>query len=456
MEQSDYLKSSEHYNNAHSKFYRWVIYPVCGLLIGSLIFIAFGTYESSITTTATVSSNRAVTLQTTLEEPITVNNLKEGRRVRKGAVLIRFDVSEVLNQQQQLQQTLSRDTKKLAAAKTCIQSVEDGHNEFRSEDKFGYYQQVNTYLTQQAATSRSTEQTQQTYASTDKAYQRTQKNLQSAIKKQTEQLAAWRAALASWNKGQRVKLTGGDFSSIEQQLVQWQQQFDQASTAQQATIKNSVATNIQSQIDQGQAELDQLNASDGTTAAPVSPTGDLATIQANLATQRSQVIQTCEEQITELDTELATIQPQLVTLKKQIKAATIRANCSGYIHLADTYQLQSEYPKGTQLAQIMPTPKTTQIEFTAAVASDQIHSIAIGQRVRCQIQDSDAKTRMVSGVVSNVATTSSQTEQGSYFKVTGLLNLKSLKLRYGQVGKMKIITKKTTYLKRILSLILDR
>lgn len=456
MNQTNYLRSSEHYNSSHSKFYRWVTYPVGLLLVGVLIFTVFGTYESSVSTTASITSDYASTIQTPLEASIVTNNLQEGKYVKKSTVLLKFDINDIAAQHQQLQETLKRDLKKLSAANLCSKSIKNNQDKFETDDEFGYHQQVIAFLAQKEASEQASSQSEQTYEAANDAFFKAKSNVQEAIKEQSEKLAEWESALTSWEKNNDFGTHEKDTSSINNQLNTLKRQFDETPTEQQESIRNTISANIQAQIDQSQSTLSQLKLSDGTTATPVAPNGDVATISANLASEQAQLIQSCEEQISSLDTEISTIRPQIITLNKQIEAATVRADQSGYIHLIDNYQKQGIYSKGTQLAQILPMQKTNQLGFTTVVTSNQISGIKKGQLVRFQIQSSDSRTKIITGKISRIATTSSQTKQGSFFKVTGKLKAGATKLHYGQVGKMQIITQRMSYLDKLLNLLLDK
>ena len=86
-----YLESAEFYNRRYSSFSVRVILPTFFLLIFVVLFSLFAKKEITITSGASIEPSKILAnIQSTSNNAIVTNNLKENKVVKKGDLLVQY------------------------------------------------------------------------------------------------------------------------------------------------------------------------------------------------------------------------------------------------------------------------------------------------------------------------------------------------------------------------------
>lgn len=142
-----YLESSEFYSARFKNFSTIIIVPIFTLFVGVILFSFIGKREISIDGIGTVEPAKSVAnVQASINGRIVYSDLKEGRKVKKGQVLLRYSSKEnknKLNLYQLKRQTLKEQILGLTLLRRGLSENKDV---FVYNDKFGYKNTLNDYL----------------------------------------------------------------------------------------------------------------------------------------------------------------------------------------------------------------------------------------------------------------------------------------------------------------------
>lgn len=144
-----YLESSEFYSQRFNNFSTMIIIPIFFLLIGIIIFSFFGKREIDINSSGIIEPSKIVAnVQTTVNGKITYSKFKEGEKVHKGQILLKYSNAENNNKED-----LYRNQKDLLEDQISdLYLVKDGINAnkdvFEVDDEFGYRDTLKEYLEQ--------------------------------------------------------------------------------------------------------------------------------------------------------------------------------------------------------------------------------------------------------------------------------------------------------------------
>lgn len=123
MQNNQWLDHSTVYAQHHSTFYRWVLYPVIGVLVLGSLFLFLGKTEVVIRTKARITSLETKKLQTPINAKIKENHLAENKEVKKGELLLSFDITGIEIEKQQLEQQNTSLQEQQQAIYTFIDSL---------------------------------------------------------------------------------------------------------------------------------------------------------------------------------------------------------------------------------------------------------------------------------------------------------------------------------------------
>ncbi|WP_231197040.1 hypothetical protein [Streptococcus equi] len=102
------LESAEFYNRRYHNFSSCIILPTLLLFLFGVFFLAFAKKEISIISTATVEPNIILSnIQSTSNNTILTNNLKDNKYVKFGDLLIKYDSRKEGIQQETYQTQLN-------------------------------------------------------------------------------------------------------------------------------------------------------------------------------------------------------------------------------------------------------------------------------------------------------------------------------------------------------------
>ncbi|MBM7618149.1 multidrug efflux pump subunit AcrA (membrane-fusion protein) [Weissella uvarum] len=145
------FESSEFYNRRYGTFTTKLIWPIVIGLILLILFMCFTKKEIVVKSVGSIEPEKTLAvIQSPSNNPVTKNNLKEGKHVQKGDTLVEFDKRDPKNAETVNNAKLNKTTAKLAALNTFKQSVQTNQNLFNGNDNYGYADQFDDYQAQLA------------------------------------------------------------------------------------------------------------------------------------------------------------------------------------------------------------------------------------------------------------------------------------------------------------------
>ena len=150
-----------------------------------------------------------------------------------------------------------------------------------------------------------------------------------------------------------------------------------------------------------------------------------------------------------LSQQIADLDSKLKTQENLLQKTRILAKDEGVIHLNDETKGASIVAEGTPLAQVYPLiQKEKEVKIVTYIPSKDIATIHVGDRIRFSTQGSKQKPITLEARISSIASSATRTEQGNYFKVESVTQLRdqdAQMIRYGLEGKCVMITGEKSY-----------
>lgn len=188
-----------------------------------------------------------------------------------------------------------------------------------------------------------------------------------------------------------------------------------------------------------------------TQAASNYSTGSYDTSATNqIESLRQQELTQAETQLTQITQEKENLQAQLDQTNLSKADTVLKASRSGILHVSDEFEGQTLLPQGSQIAEIYPDiAKTQQVAIRYYVDSTHVSQLKKGQTVRLTLEKISNHAIVITGKISKIASSATQTKEGNVFEVTALATVDkqdSSKLKYGLQGKtISTIGKKTFF-----------
>ena len=161
---------------------------------------------------------------------------------------------------------------------------------------------------------------------------------------------------------------------------------------------------------------------------------------------RQQELTQAETQLTQITQEKENLQAQLDQTNLSKADTVLKASQSGILHVSDEFEGQTLLPQGSQIADIA---KTQQVAIRYYVDSTHVSQLKKGQTVRLTLEKISNHAIVITGKISKIASSATQTKEGNIFEVTALATADkqdSSKLKYGLQGKtISTIGKKTFF-----------
>ena len=361
------------------------------LVLFIVLFSLFAHTEITVTSTGEITPTKVIeVIQSTSNNIISTNNLKDNKTVKKGDLLVKYSDKLEASQSNSIQQQIDRDDRQAAALETLINSLKQGTNLFGDNDEFGYSSTINAFLNQAITITSQVNQANVTVA------------------KQEE----------SVNKAN---------SSIPKQITELQTQVNQ--------------------YQEPQSDIDNLNlklSSNVTTG-----TYDNSA-SSQIETLRNQQVSQAQEQLNQVNKDKESLQAQLEQANIRKEATSLYANSNGVLHLNSQIKGESYIPQGTVIGQIYPNlSEAKNVAITYYVNSNYINQLKKQQTVRFTLNTVGKTPTVIKGEIVSLDKAATETKNGNFFKVTAKVNVTSQdreNLTYGMQGKVvSVIAKKTFF-----------
>lgn len=385
------FQSAEFYQRRYHNFATILVLPLTLLVLFIVLFSLFAHTEITVTSTGEITPTKVIeVIQSTSNNIISTNNLKDNKTVKKGDLLVKYSDKLEASQSNSIQQQIDRYDRQAAALETLINSLKQGTNLFGDNDEFGYSSTINAFLNQAITITSQVNQANVTVA------------------KQEE----------SVNKAN---------SSIPKQITELQTQVNQ--------------------YQEPQSDIDNLNlklSSNVTTG-----TYDNSA-SSQIETLRNQQVSQAQEQLNQVNKDKESLQAQLEQANIRKEATSLYANSNGVLHLNSQIKGESYIPQGTVIGQIYPNlSEAKNVAITYYVNSNYINQLKKQQTVRFTLNTVGKTPTVIKGEIVSLDKAATETKNGNFFKVTAKVNVTSQdreNLTYGMQGKVvSVIAKKTFF-----------
>lgn len=439
------LESSEFYQKRYHNFSSKIILPTFGLFLFLVMFLSFMQKEITLKASATVEPIRVLThIQSTSNNKIKTNNLKENHLVKAGDLLVEYEsISESVQQETVLAQLNQLKEQKMQL-ELLKASVESGISQFPEADNFGYLQRFEDYLNQQETISANINQQNSTIANQNTSSANAQGAIGELIDSISQKMVDYQNLRSAIEYGLAVDASNSGYAVYSLYASQFNVLTEET---ERTTLKLQTIAQIDSQIQQFNTELGNYRiqySGSGTQQAYNT------SLDSQLASMRSQKMMEVSQELTALEQKLVELEGNTKLQQASLHQTKITATEDGIVHLNKEVTDAQLIPSGTLIASLYPPLETERkIRIEAYIPSKDISSLAVGDKINFKTQDSSNKEIILQSHISHIDTTATKTEVGNFFKIVAELSLsekQSRALKYGMEGSLVIVTGEKTYL----------
>lgn len=446
------FQSAEFYHRRYHNFATVLVIPMTLLVFFLLAFSLIGKKEITVTTLGSIKPTKVIAVvQSSSNNTVLTNNLSENKAVKKGDLLIQYSDKLEDSQLNAIQTQIERYERQQEALNQLKESLKQGQNLFTGDDEFGYSATVERFLNQSQTITAQVSQSNQSVAKQEAGVNQANAAIANQIANlQTRQYQEVKDAIQT----DKTNVSGNNpyAATLNSYLSQIQTIDTQSSStdnnsASKESVKNQFLTDLQGQIDSINASISSLQ----TQAASNYSTGSYDTSATNqIESLRQQELTQAETQLAQITQEKENLQAQLDQTNLSKADTVLKASQSGILHVSDEFEGQMLLPQGSQIAEIYPDiAKTQQVAIRYYVDSTHVSQLKKGQTVRLTLEKISNHAIVITGKISKIASSATQTKEGNVFEVTALATVDkqdSSKLKYGLQGKtISTIGKKTFF-----------
>lgn len=454
MRNNDWLDQSSVYSKQQHTFYRWVMYPIIALFLFLGIFLAFAKKEVVIRTTAQLDASTTEKLQVPLDATIKENKLHENQSVKKGDLLVSFDIARFQAEKEQLDQENKRIEEQKKALQVLIDSLISEQNLFETDDTFGYSNQLKSLQAEKEAINYITKQSDVMRQKEQEVYIKEKEQIEKQLVIQQSEQQDWEQVRNSWNNQQNLK---GVSSEITSKYYSWQTQVREASEEQKNQLKETILATIDEQISELKTEGKQLQREHEKLVEPASSTNEASSQSEKIKQTKEQLMATTKQKMIELNELQYKNEVTLKNLNEQLEKGSLRAPQNGFIHLNEEVKGQIEVPKGTLLAEIYPPIQKNVLNFTTFIPSNEATRVKPKMAVHFKLDKKGVSAETLNGILTEISETSTKTKYGNFYTAKGTLEASNkLTSRYGLTGELSFIIGKKTYWQHIKDTLLNQ
>lgn len=439
------LESSEFYQKRYHNFSSKLIFPVFALMVFLVIFLAFFKKEITLKSTATVEPVKVLAqIQSTSNNKITLNSLKENLEVNVSDVLIKYDSTNETLQQDVSENQLSLLRKQKEQLELLKLSYETTTNQFPEIDTLGYYRKFEDYLNQRKTLESSVSQQNGTIASQNTASTNTQNTIGDFIKKLSDKISDYQVLKSAISTGSAIDSTNQGYSLYTSYISKSGMLM---SDVEKYNLKEQIITQIDSQIQQFQSELSGYQIQYSSAGVQQSYNSSL---DSQLSSLQSQKIAEVSQELTVLEQKINELENGLKTQNNTISDTKILSAVHGIVHMNNEVVNAEFIPKGTLIAQIYPIiTDEKEVLIETYIPSSNISNLKVGDKIKFKTQNSSNKELTLISKISSIDSKATKTERGSYFKVVSEVKLSDKEkqvLKYGTSGEIVVVIGEKTYL----------
>lgn len=438
------FQSAEFYQRRYHNFATILVLPLTLLVLFIVLFSLFAQTEVTVTSTGEITPTKVIeVIQSTSNNIISTNNLKDNKTVKKGDLLIKYSDKLESSQSNGIQQQIDRDDRQAAALETLINSLKQGTNLFGDDDEFGYSSTISTFLNQASTITSQVNQANATVAKQEESVNKANSGISKQITELQTQVSQYQELQSAINQGQTSLSKNNPLTS---KLNNYLSQLVQSDGAGEQ-VKTQYLSEIQSNINSLQSSIDDLNLK---LSSNVSTGTYDNSASSQIETLRNQQVSQAQEQLNQVNKDKESLQAQLEQANIGKEATSLHANSNGVLHLNNQIKGESYIPQGTVIGQIYPNlSKAKTVTITYYVNSNYINQLKKQQTVRFTLDTVGKTPTVIEGKIVSLDKVATETKNGNFFKVTAKVNVTSQDrehLTYGMQGKVvSVIAKKTFF-----------
>lgn len=407
------------------------------LVIIAFLLSSFGHIDVSIKATGEIQPAEPVAIiQSSSNEKVKTNQLKENKEVKKGELLLKYENSQDSLRLSSLNDNLNTATKRQTTLQSIIQGLHDDNTSIPNNDEFGYSSMLSDFRSQAKTIAIEGRQEKEKQQNQNSVINGSRHVIEDQIQQVQTRINEYSKLKVSIERGQRLDCNSPLFSLYESYTAQ----INSKATDSKPTAKNQVLLEIQSTLQGLEDTLSGL-------LIQKQGIGNISTVQETSTNKiealRSEFLLKAYTELASIKSKIAEIDSQIQLLQRNDNELTITAPSNGVIHVnADTNGLK-KIPLGTKIAEIYPTLTTkTKLSIITYIPAAKITDIRIGNYIQLESSQDTSSPLVLRGTVVSVDSSPTRTEQGNFFKVVGRLeNLSHIQLkliRYGLQGRVTV------------------
>lgn len=435
------FKSVEFYHRRYHNFATVLILPLVLFVLFLVLFSIIGQKEVTVKSIGEITPTKVIAMiQSSSNNTILINHLAENKAVVKGELLIQYVKNMEVSQQTAIKTQLATYQRQKVGLETLKSSLHQGINLFSGEDEFGYANTFNNFIKQSQDLSLGISKSNIEVSKQASLAHNTIAAIDQQINDLTKQINDYRELhqVISENASHLLK-------SNPHQTT-----FNMYKKQYQANPDTSLTNQYLSQID---TNISNLNSSIANLKIQKAGTGTAATYDNSLSTKievlRTQFIQTADQQLATLITQITDLQNQLNQANVQLQNNRLVAPETGVLHISEKLKGNNLLPKGTEIAQIYPDiTKTNEVLITYYVPSAYMTNLKKGQTTRLTLEKIGKQSITIIGNINKIDTSATETKQGNLFKVTAKAKISKSNgqvIKYGLQGRVTIVIAKKSF-----------
>ena len=435
------FKSVEFYHRRYHNFATVLILPLVLFVLFLVLFSIIGQKEVTVKSIGEITPTKVIgMIQSSSNNTILINHLAENKAVVKGELLIQYAKNMEVSQQTAIKTQLATYQRQKVGLETLKSSLHQGINLFSGEDEFGYANTFNNFIKQSQDLSLGISKSNIEVSKQASLAHNTIAAIDQQINDLTKQINDYRELhqVISENASHLLK-------SNPHQTT-----FNMYKKQYQANPDTSLTNQYLSQID---TNISNLNSSIANLKIQKAGTGTAATYDNSLSTKievlRTQFIQTADQQLATLITQITDLQNQLNQANVQLQNNRLVAPETGVLHISEKLKGNNLLPKGTEIAQIYPDiTKTNEVLITYYVPSAYMTNLKKGQTTRLTLEKIGKQSITIIGNINKIDTSATETKQGNLFKVTAKAKISKSNgqvIKYGLQGRVTIVIAKKSF-----------
>lgn len=438
------FQSAEFYQRRYHNFATILVLPLTLLVLFIVLFSLFAHTEVTVTSTGEITPTKVIeVIQSTSNNIISTNNLKDNKTVKKGDLLIKYSDKLESSQSNSIQQQIDRDDRQAAALETLINSLKQGTDLFGDDDEFGYSSTISAFLNQASTITSQVNQANATVAKQEESVNKANSGISKQITELQTQVSQYQELQSAINQGQTSLSKNNPLTSILNSYLSQLAQSDGAGEQ----VKTQYLSEIQSNINSLQSSIDDLNLK---LSSNVSTGTYDNSASSQIETLRNQQVSQAQEQLNQVNKDKESLQAQLEQANIGKEATSLHANSNCVLHLNSQIKGRSYIPQGTVIGQIYPNlSKAKNVAITYYVNSNYINQLKKQQTVRFTLDTVGKTPIVIEGEIVSLDKAATETKNGNFFKVTAKVNVTSQDrehLTYGMQGKVvSVIAQKTFF-----------